>query len=74
MNLLEANTFNFDIFGFDLDSSNYFYHDGNLIDTDISEEKVKQFIKKYESIFDKLSDEFIKKIHYFEKQVKIKDV
>ena len=67
LNLLEANTFDFDMFGFDLDYHNYFYHGGNLIDTDISEEKVKQFIKKYESVFDMISDEFIKKIHYFEK-------
>jgi hypothetical protein len=63
----QANTFDFDMFGFDLDYHNYFYHGGNLIDTDISEEKVKQFIKKYESVFDMISDEFIKKIHYFEK-------
>ena len=66
-NLLEANTFDFDMFEYDLDYHNYFYHGGNLLDTDIPEEKVKQFIKKYESIFDRLSDEFIKKIHYFEK-------
>ena len=63
----QANTFDFDMFGFDLDYHNYFYHGGNLIDTDISEEKVKQFIKKYESVFDMISNEFIKKIHYFEK-------
>ena len=52
---------------FDLDYHNYFYYGGNLIDTDIPEETVKQFIKKYESAFDNLADEFIKKINYFEK-------
>jgi hypothetical protein len=67
LNLLEANTFNFDMFRFDLDYHNYFYHGGNLIDTDISEEKVRGFIKKYESNFDVLADEFIQKFHYFEK-------
>jgi len=67
LNLLEANTFNFDMFGFDLDYHDYFYHGGNLIDTDIPEEKVKGFIKKYESTFDMLADEFIKKIQNFEK-------
>ena len=40
---------------------------GYLIDTDIPEEKARQFIKKHESTFDTLSDEFIKKINYFEK-------
>jgi len=73
-NLLEANTFDFDMFEYDLDYHNYFRHGGYLIDTNIPEENMRQFIKKYESKFDKLSDEFIKKIHYFEKQVKIKDV
>ena len=67
LNLLEANTFNFDMFGYDLDYHNYFYHGGNLIDTDISEEKVRQFIKKHESSFDTVANEFIKKINYFEK-------
>ena len=67
LNLVEANTVNFDMAKFDLDYHNYFYHGGNLIDTDIPEETVKQFIKKYESAFDSLADEFIKKINYFEK-------
>jgi len=52
---------------YDLDYHNYFYHGGHLIDTDIPEEKARQFIKKHESAFDTLSDEFIKKINYFKK-------
>ena len=28
---------------------------------------MKQFIEKHESTFDTLADEYIKKIHYFEK-------
>ena len=66
-NLLEANTFHFDGFQYDLDYHNYFYRDGHLIDVDIPEEKAKQFIKKYESSFDIIADEFIKKINYFKK-------
>ena len=31
LNLLEANSFDFDLVGFDLDYHKYFYHDGNLI-------------------------------------------
>ena len=67
LNLLEANSFDFDLIGFDLDYHNYFYHGGHLIDTDIPEEKARQFIKKHESAFDTLSDEFIKKINFFKK-------
>ena len=67
LNLLEANSFDFDMIGFDLDYHNYFFHSGNLIDVEISEEKVKQFIKKHESSFDTMADEFIKKIKNFKK-------
>ena len=66
-NLLEANTFDFDMFEYDLDYHNYFFHGGHLIDANIPEEKAKQFIKKYEFVFNTLSDEYIKKINYFEK-------
>ena len=62
-NLLDANTFDFDMFGFDLDYHNYFYYGGNLLDVEIPEEKVKQFIKKHESSFDKVADEYIKEIN-----------
>jgi len=67
LNLLEDISFDFDMTGFILDSHNYFYHSGNLIDVEIPEEKVKQFMKKYKSSFDVVADEFIKKINYFEK-------
>ena len=67
LNLLEANSFDFDLFGFDLDYHDYFYHGGHLIDVKIPEEKVKQFIKKYELSLNTVADEFIKKIRQFEK-------
>ena len=67
LNLLEANSFDFDMFGFDLDYHDYFYYGGNLIDVEISDEKAKQFIKKHKSSFDTVVDEIIKKINYFEK-------
>ena len=59
--------FDVDMIEYDLDFHNQFYHSGYLIDTDIPEEKARQFIKKHESTFDTLSDEFIKKINYFKK-------
>ena len=64
LNLLEANSFDFDMFGFDLDYHDYFYYGGNLIDVEISDEKAKQFIKKHKSSFDTVVDEIIKKINY----------
>ena len=67
LNLLEDISFDFDMTGFILDSHNYFYYGGNLIDTDIPKEKVRGFIKKYKSTFDMLADEFIKKTKNFEK-------
>ena len=67
LNLLEANSFDFDMFGFDLDYHDYFYYGGHLIDVEIPEEKIKKFIKKHESSFDAVADEFIKKISYFKK-------
>ena len=67
LNLLEANSIDFDLGEFSSDCLKYFYHDGNLLNVEISEEKVKQFIKKYESPFDMLADEYVNKIHKFEK-------
>jgi hypothetical protein len=67
LNLLEANSIHFDLGEFDSDCLKYFYHDGNLLNVEISEDDVKQFIKKHESSLNILADEFIKKIHQFEK-------
>ena len=67
LNLFDAHSFDFDILGFELDYHNHFYYGGQLIDTEFTEEQVKQFLKKYESIFDILADRYIKKIHCFEK-------
>ena len=52
----------------------YVYRDLNIIDTDITEEKVRGFAKKHMPTFDMLADEFIKKIKNFEKQIEIHDV
>ena len=67
LKLLEDNSFDFDMVGFDLDYHNYFYHGGSLLDVSIPEEKVRQFIKKHESSLNLVADEFIKKIECFEK-------
>ena len=62
LNFLEANSIDFDLFGFELDYHNYFYYGGNLLNVEINEEKVKQFIKKHESSFDMLANEYVKKM------------
>ena len=67
LNLLDAHTFLFDIFEFELDYHNHFFYGGHLLDTEFTEEQVKQFAKKYESKFDILADIYIKKINRFEK-------
>ena len=67
LNILEANSFDFDMMGFDLDYHNYFYYGGSLLDVEIPVEKVQKFIKKHESSFNTVADEFIKKINSFEK-------
>ena len=67
LNILEANSIDFDMIGFDLDCHNYFYYGGSLLDVEIPAEKVQQFIKKHELSFDVVADEFIKKINFFEK-------
>ena len=42
-------------------------NEGNLLNVEIDEGKAKQFIKKHESSFDMLGDEYMKKIHSIEK-------
>ena len=64
---LEDNSFDCDMMRFDLDYHNYFYYGGSLLDVEIPVEKVQKFIKKHESSFNTVADEFIKKINSFEK-------
>ena len=67
MNLLEANSIDFSLVGFESDCLDYFHYGGNLLNVELDEENVKQFIKKYESSFDILADEYMKKIYPIEK-------
>jgi hypothetical protein len=64
LNLFDSHSFAFEMSEYELDYQNHFYYGGHLLDTEIPEEKVKQFIKKYESVFDTLADEYIKKFHF----------
>ena len=62
LNLLEANSIDFSLVGFDSDCLNYFYYDGNLLNVELDEENVKQFIEKHNSLFDMLADEYMNKM------------
>jgi hypothetical protein len=67
LNLLEANSIDFSLVGFESDCLDYFHHGGNLLNVELDEGNVKQFIKKYEGSFNTLADEYVKKIYPVEK-------
>lgn len=66
VNLLENHSFDFDYFKFITDYQNYFYFGGHLIDVEIPILKMQKFIEEKESLFDKLSDEYIKKMNFLD--------
>jgi len=60
--LLEKNSIDFDLFKYFLIQTNYFFYNANLIDVEISEDKMKSFLDENISFFDLLIPEFLKKI------------
>ena len=60
--LLDQNSFDFDLFGFITSYHNWFYYGGYLADVDIPLEKMELFIKEHKLTFDKISQEYLKKI------------
>ena len=67
MVLLEEDTFDFDLRGFNSKILEYFFHDGKLIDRQISKESMMEFLNKEKESLEKLSLEHIKKIESNEK-------
>ena len=65
--LLEEDTFDFDLRGFNSKILQYFFHDGKLIDRKISRESMIEFLNKEKESLEKLSLEHIKKIECDEK-------
>jgi hypothetical protein len=63
LTLLEKNTFDFDLRGFNTKIMEHFFHGGYLVDTEISESKMKEFLENNKSMLEKLSLEHIKKIN-----------
>jgi len=62
VDLLDQNSFDFDWFNFILSYQRLFYYGGHLLDVDISLEKMNIFIKEQKPTFDKISQEYLKKI------------
>ncbi len=64
LNFLSQNYIKFDQFNFESKQANYFYYDGKLIDTTISSDAMRSFLKENESSLDALANEHFKKINY----------
>jgi len=62
LTILEKNTFDFDLRGFNTKIVEHFFHGGNLLDTEISELHMKEFLEKNNSELEQLSTEYMKKI------------
>ena len=67
INLIDKNSFKFDVFGFRAEFFNHFFYAGFLEDTEISEQKMRSFLEQHKTKFEQLADEHIKKINYFKK-------
>ena len=62
VNYVEKNSFEFDYFKLQTDIGRMFYYGGFLMDVEISQEKMKQFLNDQNDVFLKLALEHIKKI------------
>ena len=71
---IEKNSFYFDKIKFVTDFSNIFYYVGFLKEVEFPIEKVKQFLEKNKEMFDKLADEYIKKIQMHKRYSSLKQI
>jgi len=60
---LENVAFDFDWLGFVRKCHNRFYYDGNLVDVEINQSDMEQFLEEEKIPLTKLSDEHIKKLN-----------
>jgi hypothetical protein len=65
LSLIEKNSFEFDYLNFILNYQNSFYYGGNLVDVEISEDKMYNFLLENESSLETLANAHIEKINYF---------
>ena len=61
----QKNTFPFDGTAFHINSTNKFFHGGRLIDVDITNEKMFEFLNDNEENLKILAKAFVNKINYF---------
>ena len=66
--LLEKSTTNFDYAGFLTKFKKEFFYNGNLVDVEIPETKMKSFLEKNGVLLDTLADAHIKKINWFKEK------
>ncbi|NQV76930.1 MAG: hypothetical protein HQ490_01065 [Lutibacter sp.] len=69
VSLVEKNTFEFDGSNFDINKAKKFFHGGRLVDVEITDSQMKEFLDENESELKILSQEMIKKINYFKNQI-----
>lgn len=62
INLIESNSFEYDIYNLISIFNNYFHFGGYLVDVEISIRKMKLFLDEHNAAFDRLTSEVIKKI------------
>lgn len=68
VNLMDQNSFDFDIRELWEDSFNDLWYEG-ILDVEITEEKMNQHLNKHKIKYEKLVSEHIKKIQYFKKKL-----
>jgi len=66
VDLVESNSFDFDIIGFELKYHDFFYFGAHLADVDISITKMKEFLEINKNELEKVIFQYIKKIKQFE--------
>ena len=62
LNILESNTFDFDLKGYEVKEAKFFRYGGSFHDTKITSESMEEFLKENQDYFKILVDEHIKKI------------
>jgi capsule polysaccharide modification protein KpsS len=59
---LIKNSFDFDYYGFQTRSGNEFFYNENIVDVDIKEQKMEQYLKKEKHVFDAITNAHLKYI------------
>ncbi len=62
VNHVEKNSFVIDVIKIELGYARIFYHDGNLVDVEITEKQMNTFFEEFQQEFEMLANEHIKKI------------